>query len=75
MRNEGIQDPLTQNAECALNRVRFRAAMYPTWCMADWGMEKGLKILTVEMRNKETRILPGSSSILRRVGEEGQTFN
>jgi hypothetical protein len=25
-------------AECALNHVGFRAAMHPTWCMADRDM-------------------------------------
>jgi len=25
-------------AECALNHVGFRAAMHPTWCMADCDM-------------------------------------
>jgi hypothetical protein len=27
-------------AECALNHVRFRAAMHPAWCMAEGGMEQ-----------------------------------
>jgi hypothetical protein len=25
-------------ADFALNHVRFRAAMHPTWCMADFGI-------------------------------------
>jgi hypothetical protein len=38
--------------ECALNHVRFRAAMHPTWCMADCGIirAKALSYVTQPFR-------------------------
>jgi len=55
--------------DCALNHVRFRAAMHPTWCMA----ECGVKIKT----QKDWRIMKkedtghGHVILLQRVAIEG----